>query len=518
MQVRYPVIVSTGIPKHFKCLNDRYLLTTGKSNFPFNCPKGLVVEVSELFLQQAMNYFFHKATLEVKEFAAKEYKNVSVEKFGILYYSGRILPSQEFTHKIELSDACLDLSSSTFCVPLVDKFSPLAFAIINEVHWYHVDALHSGSDTVHRYVLQIAHVLGGRSLVGGIKDDCARCRFLEKRAIDVAMGPKSDANLCIAPPFYMCQVDMFGPFKSYSYVNRRATAKIWFVVFVCCTTGAVDLKVTEDYSTDAFILAFTRFSCKVGYPRRLLPDAGSQLVKGCDTMLISFYDVKHKLHEFGVDYEVCTVGAHYMHGKVERKIRHIRESFSKIFCNNRLSTIQWETLGDQVANSVNNLPIATRYVTRDVENLDLLTPNRLLLARNNDRCPAGPVNISENIGKIIEQNKSLYQAWFKAWLTSYVPLLMFQPKWFKSDRDPKIGDVVLFLKSESELDKQYQYGIISDLKVSRDGKIRQVEVEYQNSSEHTKRRVFRGTREIVLIHPIGELGLVRELNNMFNSL
>ena len=119
-----------------------------------------------------------------------------------------------------------------------------------------------------------------------IKDDCARCRFLKKRAIDVVMGPKADDNFCIAPPFHICQVDMFGPFCSFSNVNKRASTKILFVIFVCCTTGAVDLKVTEDYTTEAFVLAFTRFSCKVGYPHKVLPDAGSQLVKECNTMKI----------------------------------------------------------------------------------------------------------------------------------------------------------------------------------------------------------------------------------------
>ena len=71
--------------------------------------------------------------------------------------------------------------------------------------------------------------------------------------------------------------------------------KISPVIFCCCVTGAVDIKVTEDYSTSSFILAFIRFSCKVGYPRKLLPDAGSQLVKGCESMKITFSDVRNKV-------------------------------------------------------------------------------------------------------------------------------------------------------------------------------------------------------------------------------
>ena len=70
------------------------------------------------------------------------------------------------------------------------------------------------------------------------------------------------------------------------------------------------------------------------------------------------------------------------------------------------------------------------------------------------------------------------------------------------------------LKSEKEFEQLYQYGMVSDLKVSRDHKIRQVEIEYQNFNEGTKRRTTRGVREIVVIHPVDELGLVRELNRL----
>ena len=93
-------------------------------------------------------------------------------------------------------------------------------------------------------------------------------------------------------------------------------------------------------------------------------------------MTLTFSDIKNKLFkEYGVEFETCPVGAHYMHGKVERKIRHVKESFSKTMHNERLSIIQWETLGDQIANSINNLPIALGNVVQDLENLDLLTPN-----------------------------------------------------------------------------------------------------------------------------------------------
>ena len=53
----------------------------------------------------------------------------------------------------------------------------------------------------------------------------------------------------------------------------------------------------------------------------------------------------------------------------------------------RLSILQWETLAAEISNSINNIPLAIGKITGDLENLDLITPNRLQLGRNNDRRP-----------------------------------------------------------------------------------------------------------------------------------
>ena len=156
------------LPAQFKFINDMYLVTNGTSKFPFNCKKGLIVQLSEDYLKMALNYFFLKASLEIKRFTKRSYKNISKEKNGILVYSGRILPSQKINNKMNLSDVCADLTLASFCVPLIDKYSPLAYAIINEVHWYNYDARHSGNETVMRFVLKIAFIIEGR-LISSIR-------------------------------------------------------------------------------------------------------------------------------------------------------------------------------------------------------------------------------------------------------------------------------------------------------------------------------------------------------------
>ena len=507
------------IPDIFSHPESNYLVTTGEKSKGLQCSKGLVVELPEAMIKNALAYYFKKSTLEIKHFLPEhKYCNISKEMNGILYYSGRILPDQKVENKLSLADVSFDLSEKTFCVPIVDRLSPVAYAISDEVHWNHFDVRHGGIESVLREVQSIAYLIGGRKLVKDIKRSCIRCRILRKKRLEVVMGPKHDGNLCIAPAFHTTQVDICGPLESFSNANKRARVKLWLVVFCCSATGAVDIKVMDDYSTDAFILAFIRFSCRYGYPCSLLPDPGSQLVKGCKDMILSFSDIRHKLSvEYGVSFQTCPVGAHYMHGKVERKIRMVRTSIAKELNNQRLSLIQWETLGQQIANSINNLPLGLGNKSEDLENLDILTPNRLLLGRNNNRGPTAPLVLSSDVKKIVQMNNDIFSVWFNSWLISYVPTLMESPKWFKNDRNLAEGDVVLFSKSDKEFENLYQYGIVTSVFFSKDGRIRKVEIEYVNSSETVRRKTIRGCRDVIVVHPIEELGLSKELNNLANS-
>ena len=465
-------------------------------------------------------YYFRKCTLEIQKFVdPSRYKNNSVLHDGVLYHTGRILATQEVDGKISLGDACLDLSASTFCVPMVDSLSPVAYAIVSETHWHHPDVSHGGIESLLRFSQMTAYIIGGRELVKSMKKACARCRILHKRGVQVAMGPLSDENLCVAPPFYFCQVDICGPLKAYSPANKRATLKVYYVVFCCTTTGVVDCRIMEDYSADSFVQAFERFSCRFGYPKMVLPDEGSQLVRGCEGMVLSFSDISQKLsREYGVEFKTCPVGAHNVHGKVERKIQEVRKSLRKDVVNKRLSILQWETLGQQISNSINNLPLCIGNKCEMIENLDILTPNRLILGRNNNRCPTEPLRLEPDLKGIIEFNRKIFEVWFKEWLTSVVPLLVEKPKWFVTERHVCVGDVVLFLKSDKEFDKQYQYGLVTALYESKDGLVRTVLVEYQNHNENVKRTTKRSFRDLVVIHPIDELGMMKELHDFANSL
>ena len=122
--------------------------------------------------------------------------------------------------------------------------------------------------------------------------------------------------------------------------------------------------------------------------------------------------------------------------------------------------------------------------------------------------------MSRDHKQIIQNNAEIFRAWFNAWLTSYVPNLVERPKWHKSDQNVQIGDIILFLKSEQEYDLQYQYGIVTSISIGRDEHIRFIEIEFKNHNENIKRKTKRGVREVVMVHPIEELGIYYELAEM----
>ena len=116
--------------------------------------------------------------------------------------------------------------------------------------------------------------------------------------------------------------------------------------------------------------------------------------------------------------------------------------------------------------------------------------------------------------KVLEVNKKICSVWFETWLISHVPKLMEQPKWFHSDRDVKICDVILFTKNEGSVVNTYQYGMVHETELSRDGLIQKVIIKYKNSSENIDHFTTRAVRDLVLIYPVEEIHIMEELGKI----
>ena len=83
-------------PNIFQNKADRYILTTGRNQVgSMKCSPGLVICLPNSMIMNALQYYYRKASNEVKQFFKKVYEKISVGRDGILYYIYKILPCQE---------------------------------------------------------------------------------------------------------------------------------------------------------------------------------------------------------------------------------------------------------------------------------------------------------------------------------------------------------------------------------------------------------------------------------------
>jgi hypothetical protein len=191
--------------------------------------------INQAEIERAERYFFLKATAEVKKFAkSSDYKNCSTEKDGILIFNGRLLDSTDVK---SLEKVTFDLHPFSFCKPIVEKNSPLAYSIMLEVH--SKEAAHRSSLSTYRQSLEVAYILGGRALAQEIRTSCPFCKLHRARLVEVELGKIHESRLFIAPTFTYVQVDLFGPYLATCEHNHRSSVKVWGVVFKCPATGAV---------------------------------------------------------------------------------------------------------------------------------------------------------------------------------------------------------------------------------------------------------------------------------------
>ena len=272
------------------------------------------------------------------------------------------------------------------------------------------------------------------------------------------------------------------------------------------------------YDTSAFVMAYSRHATRYGHPSQVIIDAGSQLVKGTKEMEYCILDpaglgAVHR--KVGVRFLVVPVGAHHQNGQVERAIREIRKLFVQMYTGLRLDVLAYETAFAWVANELNNFPQMIGSRTSNLDNLDIITPARLMHGRNNRRAMSGQV-IIDMPSRLMKQMRDSEEAWWRIWkdqkLQEYIPK---PSKWLDSAGSVGVGDVVIFLKGPKEMavgEPVWRVGRVVRVKDGREGLTRDLTVEYRNSNEKTFRRVIIDTRQVAILHHEGSLELVDVLN------
>jgi len=150
----------------------------------------------------------------------------------------------------------------------------------------------------------------------------------------------------------------------------------------------------------------------------------------------------------------------------------------------------------------------------------------LRMGRLNTRTLEGPMKLPAAVKGQLEAISKMYKAWFNIWAQTYVPRLIYQPKWFQTDEDLVVGDVVYFQRSDQAVgEPKWTLGIVEELEKGKDGVARKATVKYCNSSEQRlslvrnnknadrtlARYTERAVRKLIKLFSVEELSLTEDL-------
>ena len=217
--------------------------------------------------------------------------------------------------------------------------------------------------------------------------------------------------------------------------------------------------------------------------------------------------------------EVSTPHSHQERGKIENRIGAVRNMLEK---SRELSTkksyLEWESVGVCIANTLNNLPIARNGDDETESSLSFISPNHLLLGRNNKRSMELPVVIEGSTLSRLEDVQNTVDN-----MLDYIvnDIHKFVPgKRLVQGEIPQPGEIVLFISEENPRKRyeKFKYGKIKENFVQ--GRSNKVRIIYKNSGESVIRETTRNVRDIVIIMKIEDLDFnsaEQQLINRINS-
>ena len=394
---------------------------------------------------------------------SKSLSKKQLEKFtwnqGILYYQSRISEENPFKFKDLDMVPFIDPHVVKPYLPVVQKDSPILYSLVIFIHCRSTP--HIGVERTVKEVFKEVFVIGGlRELIRKIKAQCVTCRKLERSTVELRMDAHPAARTTIAPPFYCSMIDIVYGFAGKAYNKSETRVKIYALVFCCLVTGATNILALEGVETGDIVQAIERHASRHGVPSELYIDNGSQL-KTLEGVTFKVRDVDARVYDsHGIKVFVSNAKAHEERGRIERKIRSLRESLERlgVKSSNPLTALQWESVFARIASTLDDMPLA-KGSTSTASNLgyEIITANRLKSGRNNSRSLEGEglvIDKNPHLGRMLERNWEIYHTWYTIFIDNIHELMVKPDKWDKSGMQPKEEDIVMFVFNDSGYSKE----------------------------------------------------------------
>ncbi|XP_053968657.1 uncharacterized protein LOC128870083 [Anastrepha ludens] len=273
-------------------------------------------------------------------------------------------------------------------------------------------------------------------------------------------------------PFSYVGVDYFGPLL---VTVKRSTEKRYGVLFTCLTTRAVHLKVAYSLSTDSCILAVRNFMARRGSPLEIWSDNGTNF-KGAERELKSAFTLVDQ-NRLTITFTSAATNWHFippasphMGGAWERLVRSVKDVLQQILTSNCPNDEILRAALMEVEMTVNSRPLT--YIPIDHEEEEALTPNHFLLGSSNGVKPiAEPVTEGVLMRRNWRTSQNLADAFWRRWVTEYLPISTRRTKWFEDVKAIKVGDIA-YIVDPNNPRNSWPKGKVIGARTSADGRVR----------------------------------------------
>lgn len=366
-------------------------------------------------------------------------------------------------------------------LPILKCSDDLATLYMRESH--QMD--HGGVDRTLQRSRNHVWIVQGRRLAKVIVANCFTCKIRNKQMKDQLMAPVHNSRLPPSPVFDSTAVDLFGPLKIRDSVKKRVSKDCWGVLYVCTVTGAVHLGVTEDYSTDGFLMSMKQFINLRGCPSKMMSDPGSQLVAAAKQTEQWDYQGMHEwLETRRIEWHIIPTNSQHYNGCAESLIKATKRQLTEMMKNRLFTKGELDTLFTDVMQIINSRPLVQRAGS-DPTSGGPLTPNHLLLGRASVQVPTMIFDHKASLTKRVAFLEGVKKSFWNKWIQQVFPQLIPSYKWRKPARNMIVGDIVL-MKKESELSNSYKMAVVKKADAGVDGKVRKVLLGYKNVDGNPK--------------------------------
>ncbi|XP_071580243.1 uncharacterized protein [Temnothorax nylanderi] len=378
-----------------------------------------------------------------------------------------------------------DLSMESKHPIILPRRSPLTTLIIDDAH---SRTLHGGTQVTLSYIRQTYWIIGGRAPVRSIILNCTRCaRFRGIRAQQL-MGQLPASRVIQARPFLHSGLDYAGPIMIKTWRGRAArTYKGYLAIFVCLATSAIHIEVVTDYTTEAFIAAYKRFTGRRGICATLQSDCGTNFVGADAALRQRFTSASRELHELayllakdGTKWIFNPPSAPHFGGKWEAAVKSTKFHLTRVIGDTLLTYKELNTVVIQIEAVLNFRPLCP--LSDDPSDYAALTPGHFLIGEPPTNIPEPGLSSEPesrlNRWQLLRKKIDLF---WKRWSTECLQRHLAMSKWHYPSNDIKEGSLVL-ITDERYPPSKWPLGRVTELHPGPDGLTRVVTLRTVSSS------------------------------------